>query len=584
MRNDSDLIRMTRFLRQRKWLFFLVITSVLCVARDLSSVMTLAYATDQVVSGGSHIFPGLLAMGLVILLGIPVRGLDRWVKERLELAVRCTLMRSYEDKLLVLPAGKVFTLPASEITVQYTGDAARICKWYGDTLPRMLQFVFYLMGSLAYSLSMSAGLTLSTVPVVVFVMPLLLSVSKRLTKYVDQERKAADKTMLRVGELLDDPEFIKANSMEDTATGRIGAQLDRRMAVEKKASVIKALTGAISYLVSYFPGFFAAVVGYFYLAKGYTTVGFLIGFIQMCMDRFSYMFPQIGNFLLTTNEARRYAARIMEFLGGEEEPRRPDATLPLEEEDVVEFRHVSFSYPGRDNVLTDVSFTLPRGKQIALVGASGSGKSTILNLILGIYPGYAGSIRVLGREVSQWDGPALRSQIAPVFQDSVLFPGTVAENIRMANPAATERKVAELAYQCGLREIPPDTQVGEKGLTVSGGQRQRIAVARALLKNAGLYLLDEPMSALDSVTENRLLREAEQLLQGRTTLHVSHRLYAVQNACRILFLENGRIAESGTHEELMQKRGAYYELYRKQEQEQKQEKGQEQEAQYEAGA
>jgi ABC-type multidrug transport system fused ATPase/permease subunit len=563
----SDLLAMIRFLHQRKWLSYLVVSSFLSIIRDLGSVITLAFATDQIVSGGRYIFLGLLAMGLVILLGIPIRGYDRFVKERLALAVRCTLMLSYEDKLLVLPAEKTFTLNTSKVTAQYTGDISRICTWYSDTLPRIIQLVFYLIGSLSYSLFMSAGLTLSTVPVVVSVMPFLLSISKRLTKYIDQERKAADKTMQRVSELLDDPEFIKANSIEETATKRIAAQLDLRMAVEKKASVTKALTRSISYLVSYFPGFFAAVVGCIYLVKGYTTVGFLIGFIQMSMDRFSYMFPQIGGFLLQTNEAQQYAVRIMGFLNLKEEPCRPEASEPVEDEDIVAFRHVSFSYPGRNNTLIDVSFTLPKGKQIALVGGSGSGKSTILRLIMGSYPDYSGSIRVMGREVSKWDGHALRKVIASVFQDSVLFPGTISENIRMANLEATEEEVVDIAYKCGLREISLNTQVGEKGNMVSGGQRQRIAIARAFLKKARLYLLDEPMSALDSMTENQLLKETEQLLQNQTTLHVSHRLYTVQNADCIFFLENGRILESGTHEELIRAQGTYYALYQKQEQE-----------------
>lgn len=570
MRGFTSIRKITRKLQQGRDIFLLCISSILCVAKDLGGVITLAYATDQVISGGSHVATGLMAMIIVMLVGVIIAGMDRYIKGQFALSTRKALLTSFEEKILKLPVRGDSLLESGEIITRYTGDIQKLIEWYENTFPSILQLFFYLAGALIYSLSRSVSLTLVVVPVVAIVMPFLLAIAKRLTGVVEKERKAADKSLSHMKEMLADPEFLKAYSLEDTMNCRVGAILEERSQAEKKASRVKALTGSVSFVTSYLPGIFAAVVGGYYLYNGWITVGFLVGFIQMVMGRFTYVFPKIGSFFNKTNEADVYAERIIAFLDQEEEE-KVDMVPAFEDAPIVEFDHVSFSYPGQSSViLQDVSFTLHKGEQIALVGDSGGGKSTIIKLIMGFYSKegeYSGHIRVMGREISKWDGESLRREIAPVFQDSVLFPGTLRENIQMGNTKATEAQVLQAIERAGLSDIPLDREVGERGGALSGGQRQRVAIGRALVKDASLYLLDEPMSALDTMTENQLMHELGRVMEGKTVITIAHRLSTICNMQRIYYIDNGQIQESGTHEELMKLQGKYAALYSKQKEE-----------------
>jgi ATP-binding cassette subfamily B protein len=252
------------------------------------------------------------------------------------------------------------------------------------------------------------------------------------------------------------------------------------------------------------------------------------------------------------------------------EIRSPEHPTPLPEPAIgsVAFENVSFSYAARksEKALDGVSFIAEPGETLALVGASGAGKSTIYNLLLRFYDPDAGIVRVDGVDVKDADLSALRSRIALVPQDVALFADTVAENIRYGTPAATLSEVrrAATAAQADdfIRRLPDgyNTRLGERGMSLSGGQRQRIAIARAILKNAPLLLLDEATSALDAESEGAVQRALEGLMKDRTTIVIAHRLATVQKADRILVMENGRIAESGTHVELVRRGGIYAHL------------------------
>ena len=238
----------------------------------------------------------------------------------------------------------------------------------------------------------------------------------------------------------------------------------------------------------------------------------------------------------------------------------------LAEQDIV-YDHVAFSYTEDKPLLTDVDFTVPGGKMYAVVGPSGSGKSTVVNMIPRLYDVQAGSVSIAGVDVRDMDLTWLRSQIGVVTQDTYLFNGTILENLRYAREDATMEEIEEACRKASIHDFiirqPKgyDTEVGNRGLKLSGGEKQRLSIARVILKDPKILILDEATSALDSISENAIQEALETMMQGRTSIVIAHRLSTILKADRILVVDGGRIAEEGTHEELLAKGGVYRELY-----------------------
>jgi subfamily B ATP-binding cassette protein MsbA len=279
--------------------------------------------------------------------------------------------------------------------------------------------------------------------------------------------------------------------------------------------------------------------------------------------------------LATTTNAVAQAAvgveRIRSILETDDVlPENENAAEPRNIKGEIVFDRVAFSYSLDAPVLHDLSFHIAPGQRVGIVGTTGGGKSTLLSLIPRFYDVTSGKVMIDGRDIRDYKIHALRDQVGYVLQDTVLFRGTIRDNIAFGRPSATREEIVEAARLANADEfisVMPngyDSVVGERGLTLSGGQRQRVGIARVMVRNSPILLLDEPTAALDSESEKLVIDALERLMKGRTVITIAHRLSTIRNADQIIVLSGGIVAENGTHEQLIAMNGIYAKLHRTQ--------------------
>jgi ATP-binding cassette subfamily B protein len=295
----------------------------------------------------------------------------------------------------------------------------------------------------------------------------------------------------------------------------------------------------------------------------------LMVIIQM-MNGIMFMFNSIGNFITQLQDSIAGAERVFFILDMPLEAEEASISIKKAdtlEKEVVSFEKVEFSYEEDKRILQGINVKLNKDEVVALVGSSGSGKSTIFKLLLGFQKHCSGNIKIYGRDISEYSPNKLRKLIAYVPQENYLFSGTIGDNIGYGKEGASIEEIMEAAKAAYAHDFIMEltegynTEVGERGAHLSGGQRQRIAIARALLKDAPILLLDEATSALDSESEREVQKALEVLMKGRSTMVIAHRLSTIQNADKIYVLEEGKVLEEGLHEELVEKDSVYAKLY-----------------------
>ncbi|MGQ9481697.1 ABC transporter ATP-binding protein [Chloroflexus sp.] len=464
-----------------------------------------------------------------------------------------------------------------EITSRITNDVTLIQTTVTNSLPTLLGGVIQLVGAVVLMLVVSwqlSGLALILVPTLVLIAVFFGRRLRQISTAV-QDRLADATSILE--ETVAGVRVVRSFRREDYEIARFRAAVEATFATALKFARIRAIFQPAMSLTVWAALIGILTIGGYLVSTGLLTTGSLISFLfyavmaAVSMGVFANLFAQL-------QEALGATTRVFELL--DRQPLVADApdAIPLPPvEGRIEFREVSFAYQSATNsgspapvVLRDFSLTIEAGEMVALVGPSGAGKSTIASMIPRFYDVSAGSVLIDGYDVRRVQIQSLREQIGIVLQETQLFSGSVRDNIRYGRLEATDEEIEAAARMANAHEficqLPDgyDTPVGERGVRLSGGQRQRIAIARAILKNPRILILDEATSSLDSESE-RLVQEAlERLMAGRTSLVIAHRLSTVQRADRIAVIVAGELVEIGTHHELLARDGVYARLYERQ--------------------
>jgi len=505
-------------------------------------------------------------LGLVVLQGLCSMGhsyLTAWISQRIVADFRQHLFAHLHTLSVSFFArrrtGELLSRLMSDVTV----IQSVVTETPIDSAKQLVTFV----GGITFLLTMNWRLCL----LILVLLPLLVLVAKffgRRLKSLStsiQDQTAALSTLIE--EVISGIRIVKSFVQTQREETRFAAQVEQTLALTmRRAGTMAVFIPVISLLT-----FSAAAAVLWYggrqVIDGTVSPGDLFAFVLFAGILVG-PFSSAARVFAQVREAQGATQRVFEILDTRSEVSdSPTATSLSTVSGRIRAEHVSFAYDPRQPVLTDVSFETKPGELVAIVGPTGAGKTTVMNLLHRFYDPTEGHITIDGQDLRQVTMDSWYRQIALVPQETILFGGTILDNIRYGNREATEEEVVAASLAAHAHDFIisfPDqyqTIVGEKGINMSGGQRQRIAIARAIVKNPRILLLDEATSALDSESE-RLVQEAlEQLMKGRTTFVIAHRLTTIQRADRILVLNKGRLVETGTHAELMDRKGLYQYLY-----------------------
>ena len=511
---------------------------------------------------------------LLFLLGLYLASsacnlIQGWLMTGVTQKICYRMRKEIAEKITVVPMSYFNGHSKGDVLSRITNDVDTLGQSLNQSVTQLITSITQIVGVLVMMLSISlplTGVVVVTLPVAAVVMGVMMRFSQ---PYFREQQQVLGAVNGIIEEDFAGQNVIQVFDRADAAVSEFDEKNDRLFISGWRSQFLSGLMMPLMSLVGNAGYVAVVVVGAQLALTGNATPGDIQSFIQYVRN-FTQPVQQLANVSNTMQSMAAATERVFEFLAAPEEEQPADPQIPEARDGLVEFEHVKFGYDPAKPIIHDFTCTAEPGQTVAIVGPTGAGKTTLIKLLQRFYDVDAGSLRVDGVDVRDWDRAALREEFAMVLQDTWLFNGTIRENIRYGRPDATDAEVeaAAKAARCDhfIHTLADgyDFMINEEGTNLSQGQRQLVTIARAVLADRPALILDEATSNVDTRTEELIQRAMDALMQGRTSFVIAHRLSTIRNADVILVLRDGDIVEKGTHEELLALEGFYAELYNSQ--------------------
>ena len=576
MENRKEtLARVLRFAKPYRWyLLAALVSAVLSVSLTLYAPVLIGWGIDQIIAPGKvyfdNLLPILIELGIVAVLA----AIFQW------LLTLCTNIVTYKtvrdlrsaafEHMEELPLSNIDSRPHGDIISRIINDIDSVSDGLLQGFSQLFTGIITIAITLVYMLAINFKVGL----VVVVITPLSLFVASFIAKHSFDmfRRQSAIKGQLSgcIEELVGNQKVVKAFSYEERAQQQFDRINHQLYDVGVKAQFYSSLTNPCTRFVNGVVYAAVAIVGALSCIAGGFSVGALSSFLTYA-NQYTKPFNEISGVITELQTAIASAKRVFDIIDEPvQQPDEPDAAHPTGCEGQIEIDRVSFSYEKSHPLIRDFHLQVKPGQRIALVGPTGCGKTTMINLLMRFYDVDAGEIRVDGQPIKKIGRDSLRSLYGLVLQDTWMFKGSVRDNIAYGKPDATDEEVVAAAKAAHahsfIMRLPQgyDTVLAEDGGNISQGQKQLLCIARAMLTKPSMLILDEATSSIDTRTEIKIQQAFAQMMEGHTSFVVAHRLSTIREADCILVMKDGQIIEQGTHQQLLEKKGFYHQLYNSQ--------------------